>query len=140
MAPTVETDETKAIVTRAQLIRAIEELQAFFDDIVDALEGAQSMFATAPINEQYFGMLDTYADASNTMHLAIQHLLNSTLKLSVERKFTLDRYRAPIEITVTEYGSLGPDDSYLDLFIRSNDLHGKDIILLPPGRQVVIYG
>jgi hypothetical protein len=61
------------------------------------------------------------------------------MNLAIERRFTLDRPRAPIEIAITEYGGLGANDFNLDLFIYSNDLHGKDIMLLARGREVVVY-
>jgi hypothetical protein len=40
---------------------------------------------------------------------------------------------------VTEYGSLGDADANYDLFVRSNNLSGNDILLIPAGREVVIY-
>ncbi len=55
------------------------------------------------------------------------------------KRFTLSRPRAPIEITISEYGELGPEDSYLDLFIASNHLRSDEVILLPAGREVVVY-
>jgi len=140
LAPVTMLETTPSISTRAQIIQAVEEMQATFEKVVAALENVQTLFATAPIDAQYVSLIDTYAAAADTLSTAIQFLFASSLKLSIERKFILDRPRTPFDIVVSEYGSLGKDEVYLDLFIRTNDLHGKDILLLPGGRQVVVYG
>lgn len=67
------------------------------------------------------------------------YLLRSVFDLSVEKRFKLEKRRAPIEITISEYGSLGDDDSNFQLFIDSNGLKGNDILILPEGREVVVY-
>jgi hypothetical protein len=126
--------------SRSQAVKAALDLAALHNSIVTALENAQAAFNTKPIDKQYFSALNVYTQATLLVGLCIEHLLKSALDLSIERRFTLDRPRAPIEITVTEYGQLGENDAYFDLFIRSNDLHGKDILLLPRGREVLIYG
>jgi hypothetical protein len=132
-------DDVGALATRAQAVKAASDLAAFWNAIVLALETAQEAFATKPIDKQFYSALTTYNEASLLIYLAIEYLLNTALQLSIERRFTLDRPRAPIEVTITEYGKLGDNDEYLDLFIRSNDLHGKDIALLPRGKEVVVY-
>jgi hypothetical protein len=58
----------------------------------------------------------------------------------VEKRFKLSLPRAPIEIVITEYGSLGENDAYLDEFISANDLSSYEILMLPAGREVVTYG
>jgi hypothetical protein len=133
-------DEVGGLRSRSQAVKAVLDLADFHDSIITALEDAQTAFNTKPIDKQYFSALTTYTQAALLVGMCIERLLKAALDLSVERRFTLDRPRAPIEITVTEYGQLGEDDAYFDLFIRSNDLHGKDILLLPRGREVLVYG
>lgn len=132
-------DDTGALATKGQAITAINNITALFNEMVDNLETAQDLFSDNDIDDQYYSQSESYTDAVNLIHLTIEYLLSIAFNLAVERRFTIDRPRTPIEITITEYGSLGENDSYLDLFIRSNDLIGKDIVLLPRGKEVVIY-
>jgi prophage DNA circulation protein len=133
-------DDTGALSTRSQAISTIETLTALFNQVTDALDAAQEGFSDRDIADQFYGQSQSYTDAVNLINLAIEYLLTIAFDLSVERTFIIDRPRTPIEITITEYGSLGPNDQNLDFFIRSNNLIGKDIVLLPRGREVVVYG
>lgn len=132
-------DDVGTLATRAQAIKAVTDITSLFNDIVDELELAQEAFSNKTIDKQYYCFNESYTDAALVVYLAVEYLLRTALELSVERRFTIDRPRAPIEIVISEYGGLGEKDANLDLFIRSNDLHGKDIMLLPRGREVVVY-
>ena len=59
--------------------------------------------------------------------------------LKAEKRFTLKKARSPLEIAVTEYGELGENDFYYNLFLDSNELTGHEIRLLPAGKEVVVY-
>jgi hypothetical protein len=128
------------IKTRAQALQAITDIVTLHDQIVDAVEAAYDDYSDALIDEQRSAFTESYADLAALLGLVIERLLVMTSKLAVERRITLASPRAPIEIAITEYGQLGANDEYLDLFIASNDLQGDDILLLPAGREVVIYG
>lgn len=133
-------DDTGALATKAQAVNAVNDLTDLYNGIIDSLDNAQDLFSANDIDDQFYAMVDSYTDAAGLIYLSIEYLLSIAFDLSVERRFIIDKPRSPIEITITEYGSLGPDDLYLDFFIRSNDLIGKDILLLPAGREVVVYG
>lgn len=135
----VAADDTGVLSTKAQAIKAIEDLTEFFNAVIDALDGSMELFETNTIDEQYYSQSQSFNDAAALIFLCIEYLLSVAFELSVERRFVIDRPRAPIEITITEYGTLGENDGNFDLFIRSNNLIGKDILLLPRGREVVVY-
>jgi prophage DNA circulation protein len=132
-------DDTGALQTKSQAIKAVVDLSAAFDDMTNNLDAAMDAFSTNDIDKQYYSQSQSYNDAALLIYLAIEYLLSTAFELSIERRFVLQKPRAPIEITITEYGELGEGDSLLDLFIRSNNLQGQDILLLPAGREVVIY-
>jgi hypothetical protein len=127
------------IQTRAQAVETAEKLSAFLEKVTDALDGMQSNFIGTDIDLQYFSQSGSFNDAALITAQAVKYLLISLYDLKIEKRFKLEKPRAPIEITVTEYGTLGEDDIFLDLFIVSNELKGRDIMLLPPGREVVVY-
>lgn len=91
------------------------------------------------IDKQYFSQTATYTSIVNLYTIAMQLLLSQFYNLKTEKRITLKTPRSPIEITVTEYGSLGIDDFYYNLFLTSNNLTGSEILLLPAGKEVVIY-
>jgi len=131
--------DTGALATRPQAIQTIIDIQALHDSIIEGIEAAADEYNDRLIDSQYYAFLLSYSDISSLLGLAIEYLLSATEQLAIERRYTLDRPRAPIEIAISEYGSLGADDANLDMFIRSNDLHGPDIMLLLAGREVVLY-
>ncbi|MBE3064728.1 MAG: DNA circularization N-terminal domain-containing protein [Spirochaetes bacterium] len=125
--------------TREQAVQAISDLQAMFDDVTTALDTVQDATAENLALAQYFSHGATYADLARLISMAIAYLMRLTFDLKIAKRFALSVPRAPIEITIAEYGSLGERDINLDFFIATNHLQGNDIILLPAGREVVVY-
>lgn len=125
--------------TRAQALEAADLVSSEFQIITDGLDGAQTQFEALRVDQQYFSQSTSFVESAQITAAATRYLLEASFDLAVEKRFTLDRERAPIEITITEYGELGDDDSNFDLFIASNQLKADDILLLPAGREVVIY-
>lgn len=130
---------TGNLKTRKQAIESIESISALFVDITDGLDDIQEAFKDNDIDIQYFSQSSSFSDASIIVAQASAYLLKRSFDLAIERKFTTERPRAPIEITITEYGDLGADDANLDLFIAANNLKNIDILILPAGREVVVY-
>jgi hypothetical protein len=130
---------TSEFSSRADVIAAIDNLTNIFNDTISALDEIQDGFSGLYIDQQYFSQTKTYTGLMNIYALSIQALMKIFLSIKAEKRFTLARPRSPLEITVTEYGSLGENDENYDLFIKSNQLSGNDILLLPAGREVVVY-
>lgn len=125
--------------TRSEAITAIDTIGDQFTTITDGLDDIQSLYSDRDIDLQYFSQSLSFPDSSRLTFQAIALLLRRSFDLAIEKRFILDRPRAPIEITVTEYGELGDNDTNFDLFIGSNNLTGDEIRILPAGRQVVVY-
>lgn len=137
IAQTVATSEFQ---TRSQVIQAMDYITDLLNNTISSLDEIQDIFSTLDIDFQYFSQTQTYTTLINLYALCMQYLISQFYNLSVEKRFTLKNARSPLEITVTEYGELGEDDLFYNLFIESNNLSGNDILLLPAGHEVVIYG
>lgn len=133
------TATTGILQTRPQAIDAMENISANFNGITDQLDLSQTAFQAVGIEFQYFSQSSSYNDAAIIVAQAIAYLLVATFDLAIEKRIILERQRAPIEITITEYGTLGTDDEHLDLFVESNKLVGSEMLILPTGKEVVVY-
>ncbi len=130
---------TGGLASRLQAIELIEANAALFKNITDTLDETQELFKDEIIDDQYFSQSESYSDALLMISQTIAYLLRSAFDLSIEKRFVLEKMRAPIEITISEYGDLGENDINFDLFIESNGLKGNDILILPEGREVLVY-
>jgi len=130
---------TGELDSRLQAIELINLNTELFKDITDTLDATQDLFKDEIIDDQYFSQSESYSDTLLLISQTIAYLLRSAFDLSIEKRFVLEKMRAPIEITISEYGDLGEDDINFDLFITSNGLKGNDILILPEGREVLVY-
>jgi hypothetical protein len=130
---------TSSFRSKAEAVSLIDAINSSFNTITNALDTAQADFSSNDVDEQYFSQTTTYQLLSKLVGEVSRYLLISAFDLKVEKRFILDKPTLPIDITINEYGSLGDGDSNFDLFISSNNLKGSDIILLPAGREVLIY-
>ncbi len=87
------------------------------------------------IDKQFISQSGSYTNVQNTFALTMKYLISQFFNLKTEKRFTLKKERSPLEITVTEYGDI---ESY-DLFISSNNLTGDEVLLIPAGKEVVVY-
>lgn len=130
---------TGELKTRSEAAALIDEVSSLFSDATDNLDNVQNLFNENTIDKQYFSQTDSYAFTYQLISLANRQVLTSAFDLKIEKRFVISKPRAPIEITITEYGGLGKNDINLDTFIDSNSLKGNDILLIPAGREVVVY-
>jgi len=130
---------TSELFSRKESLNSLETFTDIFNKVVNALDGIQNIFLNNAIDNQYLSMLDTYPDLSKMAAQTADYLIKTSFDLAIEKTFILREARNPLEITVTEYGSLGDNDENLDLFIDTNKLKGNEILILPPGKSVVVY-
>lgn len=130
---------TGELDSRLQAIELINSNTELFKNITDTLDATQELFKDEIIDGQYFSQSESYSDAVLMVSQTIAYLLRSAFDLSIEKRFILEKMRAPIEITISEYGDLGEDDLNFALFIESNSLKGNEILILPEGREVLVY-
>lgn len=125
--------------SQAQAIQTAQDISTQYDAIVANLDESQALFEDEDIEDQHFSQEQSHNETMLVTSQAVEFLLMSSFNLKIERRFTLTRPRAPVEIAIIEYGGPGENDANIDLFINSNRLKGNDILLLPALREVVIY-
>lgn len=130
---------TSNFKTRSEIISAMDNITTVFNDTINALEAVQEQFEGLDIDLQYFSQSKSWSSIQYLFALTMQYLLTQFFNSKSEKIFTLKNARSPIEITITEYGSMGDNDSNYELFLASNNLYGNDILLLPAGRSVTVY-
>ena len=126
-------------VTRETAISSLNLITDQFIQITDAFDAVQLSYNDLLIENQYFSQSLSFFESSLMSAQTSAFLLSIIFDLVIEKRFELKQDRAPIEITITEYGSLGDNDENFDLFIDTNHLKGDDILMLPSGREVVVY-
>jgi len=130
---------TSDLQTRPQAIQAVEDITNLFNEITNNLDIIQKNFSDNTVNNQYFSQSQSFSEASLLIAYISAYLLRISLDLKIEKRFILKKDRTSIEITISEYGGLGENDNNLDLFIFSNNLKNRDILILPAGKEVVVY-
>ena len=125
--------------TRPEAIEAADDVFALFRAIVEELDLTQNLFEANAIDSQFFSLSQAFSSVSLLVAQTVLYLLLASYDLKIEKRFTITKARAPIEITISEYGSLGTDDANFDLFIRSNRLKGNSIRILPAGKEIIVY-
>lgn len=118
--------------TREEALAYLNRMQRVFNTITANLDAIQAIYAGNTIDQQYVSLADGYNDIAALMQATIDLMLRRTFDLAAAKRIILERHRPPVEIALSE----GVD---LDLFISANRLKGDDILLLPPGREVVVY-
>jgi len=134
-----QTSISGSFFTRTEALETARLISDIFTEITDGLDANQELFKDRLIQFQYFSQAESFSDVSLMIALALNFILRESFDLRIEKRFILDRDRAPIEITIKEYGTLGEDDANFDFFTETNKLHDTDILLLPAGKEVVVY-
>jgi hypothetical protein len=124
--------------TRAHAISVAVRILDEFWDIVDALDTVAAAFDAQDWDARYFSQSTTYTIAARLVTECIRYLLKSAYDLRVEKRFTLGNPTAPIVLAIKEYPGYEIDRA-LDLLIKANALSGNDILLIPAGREIVVY-
>jgi len=130
---------TGDLSTRQEAISLAEAMALKFTEITNSLDADQELYSENLLENQYFSQSQSYSDMEKLIALGIKFLLLASFDLKIEKRFTLEKARAPIDVTISEYGSLGENEENFDLFISSNNLKNREILLLPAGKEVVVY-
>jgi len=137
IATTASVSINKAIIdsdltTKEEALSLIDTVTSTFNTITTTLDAGQSQWVGNEVESRYFSQSGAYTDLVKLNAQMVDLLLRRAFDLAVAKRFILKTNRCPVEIALTE----GVD---LDVFISSNRLKGNDILLLPAGREVVVY-
>ena len=130
---------TSEYSSRSDVVSAMDNITTIFNDTMESLDAAQDNFSALSVDQQYYSGIKQYTALVNLFALAMQYLTIQFYNLRAEKRFVIKTPRSPLEITITEYGSLGDNDANYELFIKSNQLSGDEILLIQPGHEVIVY-
>jgi hypothetical protein len=130
---------TGPLTSRLAALENSNALLELFDFATDGLDNIEQLFKDLQADRQFLTQVDVFALLGALTAQAVDSTVKTSFDLRIEKRFVLDRARAPIEITIAEYGDLGENDSNLDLFNDTNLLQGDELTLLPAGKEVVVY-
>ena len=125
--------------TREQIIDTIEDITDLANTITDGLDDVMESFSSNDFDLQYYSQSDSFSAASILLANMIAYLLRVSFDLKVVKTIRLEHDKTPIRIVLEQYGELGENDILLDFFIAANKLKGNDILIIPGGREVIIY-
>jgi prophage DNA circulation protein len=135
LAQIVTTSEYK---TRVQAVKAAEDISEQFKAITNELDRSQEAFKNEGINNQYFSQSKTFINSAKLTYQAVAYSIRSTFNLPVEKKITIENPVSAYRVSIEQYGQENIDENY-QLFIDSNNLKDTEILMLPRGREVIIY-
>lgn len=124
LAAMAQATANSELTTREEAIGVMEQLLDTYNTALGGLDANQ--------NGDYVSQSSSYNDAALLVSSTLKLLLRRSFDLAAAKRIVLTRSRCPVEIALTE----GVD---LDVFIATNGLKGEDILLLAPGREVVVY-
>lgn len=118
--------------TREEAVEFMRVMTGILTGLTDNLDAGQALYTGQVLDRQFFSQSESYTNAALLVAETNAMLMRRLFDLASAKHITLQRHRAPVEIAITE----GVD---LDVFLESNQLSGNDILLLPPGREVVVF-
>lgn len=124
--------------TQPQAIAAAEQLLDRFDQVASwADENYRALDSTGIEKRPVVDTGASYQQLQKAVSLAAGFLVLLAFNLRQERRITLDRARSLFDFVGEYYGDI---DANLDFFINTNNLTGSEILELPKGKTVVVYG
>jgi prophage DNA circulation protein len=126
--------------TRDSALSTISSMISMATDLIGAFDSVQSGFSGS-VDTQYFVPVALVESWLDMLAYSQRYLLDIIFDLKAETSITLDRPRATFELAITEYGAnAGNADDYYTFLCTSNHLHGAELLRLPAGKEIVIYG
>jgi hypothetical protein len=126
--------------TRREALSILNEYLRFSAETQSALDAVAELTKDEYIEKQFLPRVNS-GDAISTLNTAVvKYILETLCSLKIERRMTLDKPRAPLEIAITEYKASADNvDYFYNFFCKTNNLHGREMLLLKAGREIVIY-
>jgi hypothetical protein len=126
--------------TRAEALSVLKQYRQFSRESRAALDKLAATTAGNIITEQYApGSAST--EALLRLRAAVaRYLLTAAYSLNAERRIVLDRDTSPAKIVTGQMGAASGDyDEKYAALCRWNSLHGRELLLLNAGKELVLY-
>ena len=125
------------IQTRIQAIETAEKLRQSFEDLTNALDLYGEEFDDLLYYQRFFSQTDTFSILSDLIAKSQNYLLTLSVSLKKQKTVILDRPMSAIFVALIYYGNA--DDLTVDFLIDTNNLTLSEIMLIPAGREILIY-
>jgi len=129
---------TSDLNSREDAITLIEAQEGFKSDIAAHLGDSQQGLADALIDTQYIMQEASYNQMINMTGSGKAFLIKEAMDLKVAKRYTLTKDRATLEVAISMYGDDWSEDQFT-FFVESNNLRGDELLMLPAGKELVIY-
>jgi hypothetical protein len=126
--------------TRSEALSILSQYRTFTNASRNTLDAFAKASAGSSIINQYFPYAAS-TEALLTLNAAVaRYIMRIAFDLKTEKRIFLEKPTSPMLLAIREYGatSAGADAAF-DLLCRSNNLHGKELLLLDRMREIVIY-
>jgi hypothetical protein len=130
-----------AVATTAGTIQSRQQAGKIVDQINAITAAVQSgVEAIETSLPEFRADSTTTAALANLASIAKAAILESAYSLRSERRISLGSDRTPLDFIAEVYGDEMPDiEATLDEFIRTNNLQGDAIIVMPAGFEALYY-
>ena len=125
--------------TRPQALSASQSVSDTFLNVAQFNDENAARYVGVPINRRYFAQSATFAQYYRLMYVTAAYLFGLLYDLRRERRFTLQQPYNTIFLCLEQYGTLGEEEEILDLFHASNNISDDEFLVLPAGREIVVY-
>jgi hypothetical protein len=131
------------IQSRSQAVTIADRMDDISQAVSGAIEQAEEVsFAVSAPNgpDGYRPSQAVIAQLTQAAEIARAAVLERAYSLPAEHRTTIETERTPIDLVAEFYGDVIADfDAKLEEFIRTNDLQGNELIVIPAGREVIYY-
>ena len=138
-APESDTDKA-GYKSRSEALTVGKRLVDNYDSIIDNLDDTQSNFELLDLEDQYVNQALSSFNSAKIVRQSLDFINNVSYDLAIERKIRLPKPMNMIDVVIQEYGGLGDNDQNIELFINSNGLKGDELLFIPAGKELIIYG
>ena len=136
-AALAETLLVEDFFTKAEALTAANFLTELYLTTRDFIETEESKFESSGLEILLFGDSQEAKILNEIVQITTSKLADLSFNLKQERIFTTASERTVIDLTAELYGNI--DLENVNLLISSNNLQGRDIILVPANTDLVYY-
>ena len=123
--------------TKSEALTAANFLNDLFITNRDFIETEESKFESEGLEILLYGDSQEAKTLNEIVQITTSKLADLSFNLKQERIFTTASDRTIIDLTFELYGNIEQEN--IDLLIRSNNLQGRDIIIIPAGTDILYY-
>ncbi|GMO27971.1 MAG: hypothetical protein Pg6A_15760 [Termitinemataceae bacterium] len=128
------------IKNRDECISLLEILETIYNEIVDTVTLYETKAKDLDFTVQYIAFRDSMETLEKLRSLLIRYLLQELFDLRALRRIIVGKPTTLLQIAYQYMGANAATiDDVIEKLIKENELHGEEILLLPVGKEIIIY-